>query len=450
VINPFPFSAVLFTRLCHQFERLLALLTPRRQVSPFGMICEIKPPAASSRRIAMISYSFYESDNRVRRYAETLVERGDWVEVYSLAESRNSANTALVNGVIVHRLQIRKRDEKGPLHYAVRLLRFLAVCSLVMAWRFPSRRYELIHVHNVPDFLVFAAWLPKIAGSRVILDIHDIVPEFFMNKFRKSEDAFVVQLLRLTEKVSARFADYVIVSNDLWREKLVSRSVSPDRCSVFLNHVDERIFFPRARSPKNGARLIVFPGGLQWHQGLDIAIEAFSQLVQSLPDVQFHIYGDGDRRTDLERQSLDLGLQGRVIFWDPVPITEVPDILAGADLGVVPKRADSFGNEAYSTKIMEFMSMGLPVVASRTRVDTYYFNDSLVRFFTSSDAGEMASAMKEILEDESIRERLTRNGLRYVEQHGWRNRKQDYLRLVDELISGRIRDTGFEASLQKS
>jgi glycosyltransferase involved in cell wall biosynthesis len=441
---------MLFTRLyfrCRRFAPWLA--------APFESYRSVTTPhqttrnAPSGRRIAMISYSFYESDNRVRRYAEALVERGDRVEVYSLAQNRNSATSTVVNGVVVHRLQVRKRDERGPLHYAIRLLRFLVVCSLVMTWRFLGNRYELVHVHNVPDFLVFAAWLPKIAGSKIILDIHDIVPEFFMNKFRKPEDAPVIKLLRSIEKLSADFADHVIVSNHLWRDRLLSRSVSPDRCSVFLNHVDERIFYPRPRPPKNVPRLIVYPGGLQWHQGLDIAIEAFSQLVRSLPDVEFHIYGGGDRRRQLERQSLDCGLQRSVRFYDPVPITEVPDILAGADLGVVPKRADSFGNEAYSTKIMEFMSMGLPVVASRTRVDTYYFNDSLVRFFTPSNAGDMASAMKEVLEDESIRQRLVKSGLRYAAQNSWRNRKDDYLRLIDRLICERDRNSAVRPLLYK-
>jgi glycosyltransferase involved in cell wall biosynthesis len=330
------------------------------------------------------------------------------------------------------------------------LLRFLAVCSFKLIWQFPQTRYDLVHVHNVPDFLVFAAWLPKLTGAKIILDIHDIVPEFFMNKFGKSESAPLVRLLRTIEKVSASFADHVIVSNHLWHEKLLSRSISSERSSVFLNHVDEAVFFPRPGKLKKGNRIIVFPGGLQWHQGVDIAIQAFSELVQELPDLQFHIYGDGDQRAQLEKQSLALGLQGKVIFLDPVSITEIPGILAEADLGVVPKRADAFGNEAYSTKIMEFLSMRLPVVASRTRIDMYYFNESLVRFFTSSDPGEMAVAMKEVLENQSIRERLVKNGLRYVEENCWGNRKKDYLRLIDDLVCGMKRASGAEALLQKS
>ncbi len=79
----------------------------------------------------------------------------------------------------------------------------------------------------MPDFLVFAAWYPKLTGARLILDIHDIVPELFANKFKSVLKHVYVSGLRFVEKLSARFVDHVIVSNHLWVEKLVGRSVRP-------------------------------------------------------------------------------------------------------------------------------------------------------------------------------------------------------------------------------
>ena len=110
-------------------------------------------------------------------------------------------------------------------------------------------------------------------------------------------------------------------------------------------------------------------------------------------------------------------------------------MIANADIGIVPKRADSFGNEAYSTKIMEFMSQGLPVVASRTKIDTFYFDDSVVRFFRSGDPDAMAEAMLTVIEDKAVRESLIKNGHEYAERNGWNARRKDYFDLVDGLTA---------------
>ena len=123
----------------------------------------------------------------------------------------------------------------------------------------------------------------------------------------------------------------------------------------------------RPRSRQDGKYIILFPGGLQWHQGVDIALQAFAHVHQELPNAEFHIYGDGNARESLVRLATELQLNGSVRFFEPRSVREIAAIMADADLGVVPKRADSFGNEAYSTKIMEFMAVGVPVVVSSTK-----------------------------------------------------------------------------------
>ena len=125
---------------------------------------------------------------------------------------------------------------------------------------------------------------------------------------------------------------------------------------------------------------------------------------------------------------------GRVRFFKPRGLREIAAIMAEADLGVVPKRADSFGDEAYSTKIMEFMSVGVPVVISNTKVDRYYFNDSVVRFFESGNAEALAGQMLQLLRNPDLREQMISRGLEYAAQNCWNHRKADYLNLVDLLL----------------
>lgn len=404
--------------------------------------CELNPamtPQAgkAARRICMITHSFYESDNRVLRYAETLAAQGHTVEVAALRANPSLPHEEVVNGVRLFRLQDRfGKKEKSKLAFLGPILRFLVVSSWWMTRRHARTRYDLIHVHNIPDFLVFAAWFPKLTGARVILDIHDIVPEFFCSKFGVEEQSVLVRGLKLAEKCSGKFASHVILANHLWLERYTSRSAPGNKCSVFINNVDSRLFQPQTREERtNGSQIIIFPGGLQWHQGLDIAIHAFAKLQLRLPATELHIYGDGPMKENLVALAQELGLNAKVKFFPPRSVREIVKVMAAADLGVVPKRADSFGNEAYSTKIMEFMSLHVPVVVSKTKIDQFYFNESVVRFFDSGDPEAMAEAMFQVLNDAKTRESLVARASEYVLENSWETRKRDYLQLVDSLCS---------------
>ena len=316
------------------------------------------------------------------------------------------------------------------------LLKFFVTSGVLLTRKHFRNPYDLIHVHNIPEWLVFAVWLPKLFGARILLDIHDLVPELFSAKFNRRRVSFMEPALRAVEAVSCRFSDHVIISNHLWRDTIVARSVSDSRCSVFFNNIDPELFYPRARTRRDDRRIVLFPGTLQWHQGVDIAIKAFPKVLEKVPAAEFHIYGCGGVLNELMALVRELRLESKVLFCTPVGLKDVPQLIANADLGVVPKRAHSFGNEAYSTKIMEFMSQGVPVVISRTAIDSYYFDESQVRFCESESVESFAAGIIEVLTDEDLRQRLVRNASAYVSRNNWGCKKQEYLDLVDGLMDG--------------
>jgi len=387
------------------------------------------------KKICMVAYSQYESDNRVRRYAETLAKRGDQVDVIALSRELMSQPVEEIDGVTVYRVQHREHNERSKWTYAWRLMRFLVSSSRALKDLHVRNRYDVIHIHNMPDFLVFAAWYPKLTGAKLILDIHDIVPELFANKFHAAFKTAYVEFLKALEKLSARFVDHVIVSNHLWLKTVVARTAPEEKCSVLINHVDPTMFSPHAKTRTDGKFVVLFPGSLQWHQGVDIAIEAFARVKQQVPNAEFHIYcgSGGVMRGELMELARRLGLEESVKFIKAVPLDQMAQVIANADLGVVPKRADSFGNEAYSTKIMEFMSQGVPVVASRTKIDAFYFEEGIVHFFRSGSSQAMAEAMLEVIHSVDLRESLARRGYEYVKRNGWDQKKHEYIDLIDSL-----------------
>jgi len=381
----------------------------------------------------MLAYSFYESDNRIMRYAQALVEQGDEVDVIALAGDEKQPAFETVDGVNIHRIQRRVRNERNKYSYLWRLIRFCAKSSFCLSRLHLKRKYNLVHVHNVPDFLVFSAWLPKLAGAKIILDIHDILPEFFANKFRKPEDGIHVKLLKTVEWFSVRFTNHVIISNHLWFDRITARSVSMEKCSVFINYVDLNLFSCK-RTRNDGKFIMLYHGGLQRHQGLDIAIRAFDRVVRQKPEAEFHIYGGGNMKPEWQALVQNLGLKENVFFFESLPARQIAQVVANADLGIVPKRADSFGNEAYSTKIMEYMAEGVPVIVSKTKIDSYYFDDNVVRFFESGNENDLAGAMLDLIENRGHREKLARNGSGYAFRNSWNTKKHDYLALVNSLV----------------
>jgi glycosyltransferase involved in cell wall biosynthesis len=244
-----------------------------------------------------------------------------------------------------------------------------------------------------------------------------------------------VRLLKLIEKASARMAHHVIISNHLWKDVYIQRSASDSKCTVFVNQVNTSVFHPRPRTRQDDKLIMMFPGGLQWHQGLDIAIEAFAKVASEFPKAEFHIYGDGNMKDQLVTQTKSLGLEHKVLFYEPLPVKQIAELMSNADIGVVPKRADSFGNEAYSTKIMEFMAAGVPVIVSETKIDRYYFTDCMVRFFKSGNIEDLANAMREFLENPEMRQKFRKNGTNHALQNNWEIGKFKYLALVDSLLN---------------
>jgi len=384
----------------------------------------------------VLAYSFYDRDSRIIRYAQSLVRRGDSVDSIGLGH-QGQPRHSVVDGVNVYRIQTRERNEQGKWTYLARILAFFVRSTLFLARKHHQQPYDLVHVHSVPDFEVFAAWVPKLSGVPLVLDIHDLMPEFYASKFGYGDRHPVCRILRLVEKMSTGFADHVIIANDIWRETLTARSVHPDKCTAFINYVDRIAFSPHPRARSDNKLIAMYHGGLQRHQGLDVAVRALARVRADLPEIEFHIYGEGSAHDELLALVQDFDLQHVVLIKGHRPASEIPDIIANADLGIVPKRADIFGNEAYSTKVLEFMSMGIPVILSRTAIDTFYFNDSVVRFFKPGDVEDLAAAIRDLAIDPAARRDLAARAATYAEENSWQKKQHDYLALVDSLVARR-------------
>jgi len=380
----------------------------------------------------MVAYTFYERDNRVMRYAETLAKRGDQVDVMSL-HLRGLHDAGIRNGVRVLHVQERTVNERNQITYLIRVSLFFVRAMIRVSINHIRKPYQLVHVHSVPDFLVFTAWLPRLMGAKIILDIHDLLPEFYADKFHCGKESRIFKVMVWIEKVSCAFAHHVILPNHIWLKRVQSRSVTPSKSTVVLNYPDPSIFYRRGRSRHDNKFMMVYPGSLGTHQGLDVAIRALAKVKDVIPRADFHIYGTGNTLEDLIKLIKELGMEDRVHFYPFKPIWEIAQVMENADLGVVPKRADSFGNEAFSTKTLEFMALGVPLLISDTAVDRYYFNDRIVTFARSGDEDDFAAKMVQLVRNPEACRKQVENANEFIKLNNWDVKKSEYLNLVDSL-----------------
>ncbi len=386
----------------------------------------------------MFGYFVYQYDSRVIRYAESLTARGDSVEVVCIGIDHDSPRES-IRGVPVIRILRRRLDERTRASYARPLVGFLLKGACIMTLRHLRHPFDLVHVHVPPDFHAMAVLLLRLMGARIILDIHDLTPELYANKYNNGQPSVVVRMLTLIEKLSCRMANHVIAANDLWRTTLVSRSVPDKRCTTLINYPGPLFMREQKKLlPQPGVPLVLYPGSIGPHQGLSVALNAVRHLLDRNIPVHLAIYSCGPEEQSLRKLVEELELKNAVTLHRPVPLDQISSVMASAAVGIVPKLAEGFGGRAFSTKILEFMAVGVPVLVSATPIDTFYFNDSLVEFFKSGDAKDCALHLERLLRDKELRSSRIKAGRSFVELNNWESKKSIYFDIVNSVTSSAI------------
>jgi glycosyltransferase involved in cell wall biosynthesis len=385
----------------------------------------------------MVVHNYYpQREPRVEREAQALIAHGYEVDVICLREAGDPA-VAVVDGVNVYRLPVRRHKGSGTAVQLMEYLTFFTMASGKLASLHRRRRYSVVQVHNLPDFLVFAAWLPKLSRARLILDIHDLMPEFYASRFNSSMSSWPVRLVRLQEYLACRFADHVISVTDLWRSALIGRGLPAEKVSVVMNVANDSIFRQPAAergSGEPGSFRLFYHGTITRRYGIDVAIRAVDSVRRQIPGIHLTVHGVGEYRDALVQLVEELGLGEHVRFTtDYIPTTELPNFIRQADLGVVPYRRDIFTDGILPTKLMEYVALGVPVIAARTPVIESYFDDRMVQFFAPEDHEDLARGIVSLYADRQRLRELARNADIFNQRYSWAAVSAQYLALVDRL-----------------
>jgi glycosyltransferase involved in cell wall biosynthesis len=389
-------------------------------------------------RVCVIRQGFFPFDTRVRREVEALLAAGHEVDVICLARTGEPRRDEY-RGATVRRLPVRQR-RGGLLRYMTEYGVFLLAAGLAAGALHLRRRYQLIQVHSMPDVLVFAALVPRLLGARVLLDLHECMPEFFATKYRVDMSHPGARFLAWLEQRSIHFADMVITCTEQMRDAFVARGAPRDKIGVVMNSADETIFNPAEHPPKPREPdrfVLICHGSIEERYGLDTVIEAISLLREEIPGLALDIYGEGSYRPTLERLADDRGLGDRIHFSNGyVQLGELLDAIAAADAGVVAMKRDAFRDLTHCNKMFDFIAMRRPALVSRTRSVEAYFDESCFQLFTADDEHDLARAIRELHADPMLAEALVERAAQANDPYRWERQREVYLGIVEAVLAG--------------
>jgi glycosyltransferase involved in cell wall biosynthesis len=339
----------------------------------------------------------------------------------------------------VRRLPLR-RIRGGAVSYLAEYAAFLLVAMVVVAFLHARRRYDVVQVHSLPDTLVFAALVPKLTGAKVVLDLHEVMPEFVGTKFGRGVDSPLVKLVGFAEQASIRFADVVFTCTNEMRDAFVARGARK-QIGVILNSADEAIFDPSAHPPqprRPGHFTLISHGSIEDRYGVDTAIEAVALLRDEIPELRLRVFGDGTQRDELVARVRQLGLEDRVIFSDGwAPIEDLLDAIADADAGIVAMKRDAFRDLTHCNKMYDLISMRRPALVSRTYSVERYFGDGSFLMFESDNAPDLADAIRRLYREPQLGEELVERAAATAEPYRWPNQKREYLEMLAPVLKRR-------------
>lgn len=385
----------------------------------------------------MVVYAYFPDDERLRREADALVNAGFDVSVLCLKLPYEPSKETVL-GVKVCRLNMSsKRANKSK--YIFLYASFFIRAFIKLNFLYLKERYNIIHVHNMPDFLVFLAIIPKMFGAKVILDLHDPSPEIFMTKFSNRTDSFFTKLLKWLEKISIRFSHSVITTNKSFLDRFVSRGCPEDKISIVMNTPQESVFnkFAGQKRKKFDEKkfIVMYHGSIVERHGLDLLAKASKILEKKISELEVIVYGDGEFVPKFLEEVKIQELENTIKYFGKITLDEIAETIPEINLGVIPNRIGPFTQINLPVRTFEYLCMKKPVVVPRTQGIKDYFPEDSIFYFNSGDEADLANVIYSCYSNPDKTKEIIQKGYEIYFKYRWENQGKELIKIYTKLLS---------------
>jgi glycosyltransferase involved in cell wall biosynthesis len=407
--------------------------------------------AGSRGTIAIVRHSYYPFELNVKREAEALLESGFGVHVICLRNAGEMPRET-VEGVHVHRLPVGHRRGR-ILRYLWEYNAFFVLASAKLARLHRRLRLAAVQVNTMPDYLVFAALYPKLTGAKVVLHLHEPVPELFQTMFPdRWYTRLFVRLAARVEQASIRFADRALTVTDQMRDNFVRRGADADKITVVVNVPDDRLFrleryehlrkkvaAEKAEERAHGVFRVFTHGAIEERYGFDTLVRAVARARGDVPGVHFRFTGAGDYLRDVKRIAETVNASDRVTHVGFLPFEQMVEEILLADVCIVAPKKNPYSVLVHTNKMYEYVALRRPVIASRLDSVAAYFPENALFYFEAGSSEDLAQKLRHaFLHPEEMSRRVER-ATEIYERYRWETERRHYLGVYDAVSQGATR-----------
>jgi len=327
--------------------------------------------------------------------AKHLARRGHEVHVITTLDE-GLPKESMEEGFYVHRIFWRK-------------IRFLGVISfwIKIFWCLKNIKPDIVHVQSIgmgiPGFLAkiflkkpYVVWG---RGSDIYL------PSTFKNTISKLVLRNAGAVIALTEDMKNEMRkfcdrDIFVIPNGINLNKFKNLSKVNIRSKLKI---------------KEDEKVVIFVGTLRPVKGVKYLIKAMEIIIQKNTNTRLMLVGNGEDRGKLEKLVKEFVLEKHVIFVGKVPNEKVPEYMVASDVFVLPSLSEGF-----PVVILEAMASGLPIVATKVGGLPEIIKDGENGFLVEpKNPKEIAEKVLLLLEDDELRERISRSFKEKVKNYSW-------------------------------
>lgn len=381
-------------------------------------------------------------DPRVWKEARSLSENGHEVTVLCPRGKNYNEGYEYLDGIHIYRHPMPK-EGNSALGYVWEFSCALFWEFLYSWWIWLRRGFHVIQGCNPPDDIFMVALPFKLFGVKYIFDHHDANPELYLSKYERKNFLYKAQVW--LEKLTYRFADVVMATNQSYRDLAISRGGKvPEDVFVVRNGPDLDTFVAVEPKPalKHGKSFLVgYVGTMSIQEGLDILLDVAAHIRGlGRTDVHFTCVGGGPGLAGLRQMVIDKGLQDVVNFTGRVPGRDLLDVLSTADVCVNPDKPCEMNDISTMIKIMEYMALGKPIVQFDLKEGRFSAGGASLYADSRNMAGDFAEKILWLLDRPEERKKMGEIGRQRVETElAWAFSVKSLLAAYERAFSKRAR-----------